>query len=187
MDHYFDLKALPDAELVQSAVVAQLLQMLHGFLPEYEGELGLDFPGYGQQRTLGGIIRVLGPEAGVSRLVQQLQDHRDCRDYGLLGEVKAIPDSTRFVANRRHHVKGNSRMQRHKKRHEQRGTWTPELALILAAAYTKPSRLPFIQLHSGSTGQQFLLFVDRRVKPVAKPGKFNSYGLSLDGSTVPAF
>ena len=50
--HYADLKAIPQAEMLQSQVVAHIVQTLHGLLPRFGGRIGIGFPAYGQNRTL---------------------------------------------------------------------------------------------------------------------------------------
>lgn len=50
MDSYCELKALPNPEIIQSAVIAELMQVLHKLLPACEGQIGLDFPAYGQHK-----------------------------------------------------------------------------------------------------------------------------------------
>ena len=91
MDNYFDMKALPNPEIIQSAVLAHLMQQLHKLLPAFEGRIGLAFPAYGQQRTLGGIIRVLGESKDVDRLYDQLQCMVVVSDYALLTPIEPTP------------------------------------------------------------------------------------------------
>ena len=39
--HYADLKAIPQAEMLQSQVVAHIVQTLHGLLPRFCGRIGI--------------------------------------------------------------------------------------------------------------------------------------------------
>jgi len=192
MDSYFDIKALPNAEILQSAVVAHLMQQLHRVLPQYEGRLGLSFPAYGQQRTLGGIIRLLGAKEDVTSVFQQLSDSTAVSDYGLITVVNTVPTSVvKFACFTRTHAKGKSRFERLKKRHMKKGTWTDELATAAWGRICQPLHLPHISLHSSSTGERFLLFVKRDFITQSVEGLFNSYGLSTGNSenkaTVPWF
>ena len=66
MDYYFELRALPNPEILQSEVIAHLMGELHLALTQYNGEIGLDFPGYAHGRGLGGIIRLLGAQSSLS-------------------------------------------------------------------------------------------------------------------------
>lgn len=188
MDSYFDLKALPNPEIIQSEVVEELMRVLHKTLPSFEGRIGVDFPAYGQQKTLGGIIRILGNEQDVKALHTTLSQHPVIRDYALLIAIDVIPDKiSRYARCQRRHARGNSRFQRLKKRHLANGSWSEELEQALLQKLLNPLHLPHVKLSSASTGQRFLLFVERTIcgRPVA--GSFNGYGLGLDGTTVPIF
>ena len=188
MDSYFDMKALPNPEIIQSAVLAHLMQQLHKLLPVFDGRIGLAFPAYGQQRTLGGIIRVLGESKDVEKLYDQLQCMADVSDYALLTSVEPTPmNITQYARYTRAHAKGNSRLQRLKRRHQAAGTWTDELAAAIASKYSQPLHLPHVSLNSVSSGQVFILFVRRNVVQEQGKGAFNAYGLSLGDATVPVF
>ena len=187
MDSYLDIKALPNPEIIQSAVVAHLMQALHGLLPGYEGRIGLDFPAYGQQRTLGGIIRVLGNKADIQNLYQRIRTSALFSDYAFTTEISEIPGQiSKYVKYQRYHAKGSSRFNRLKKRHEARGTWTEELAKGASNKFNARAKLPHISMQSTSTGQNFMLFVKQSVHSEPQQGEFNAYGLSFN-ATVPKF
>jgi CRISPR-associated endonuclease Csy4 len=187
MDSYFDIKALPNPEILQSAVVAHLMQQLHRVLPQYEGRIGLSFPAYGQQRTLGGIIRVLGVKVDIDNVFHQLNDMVEVKDYGLITPVSVIPSSVeKHAFFTRVHAKGKSRFERLKKRHLERGTWTNELEVAASEKMRKPLHYPHVSLKSASTGETFLLFLNRRLCGLPVEGVFNGYGLSKT-ATVPWF
>jgi CRISPR-associated endonuclease Csy4 len=188
MDSYFDIKALPNPEIIQSAVVAHLMQALHSELPEFEGRVGLDFPAYGQQRTLGGIIRVLGFSADINQLHRRLEQNVSFTDYALLTSISDIPENVgKYAKYLRCHAKGNSRLVRLKKRHEAKGTWTDELQLAVSDKFSQLIKLPYVQLTSASTGQPFMLFIRQKIMTDAEVGSFNGYGLSLGEATIPKF
>jgi CRISPR-associated endonuclease Csy4 len=189
MDSYFNIKAIPDPEMLQSAVVGQLMQAMHFLLPSYAGRVGLGFPGYGQSRTLGGILRVHGSAEDVQKLENEVKDNSIFRSYALVTSVEKIPNRVNGYAEyRRFHVKGESHYRRLEKRHKARGTWTPELEKAIAEKYQEPMKCPHVALKSRSTGQpKFMLFVKKLERGEAIGGVFNSYGLSVDGATVPLF
>lgn len=188
MDSYCELKALPNPEIIQSAVVSALMQALHSLLPAYGGRIGLAFPAYGQHRTLGGIIRILGDKADMEALHTALTNHSVIQDYALLTSLDAVPDSvSRYLCYQRRQPKGNSRLQRMKKRHVERGSWSEEWEQAARTNMAKRICLPYVGLKSSSTQQSFLLFIERRSKTNAMAGGFNSYGLALDKATVPDF
>ncbi|WP_422133890.1 type I-F CRISPR-associated endoribonuclease Cas6/Csy4 [Endozoicomonas sp. ALD040] len=188
MDSYCELKALPNPEIIQSAVVSAIIQALHKLLPTYEGRIGLSFPAYRQQPTLGGTIRILGKKADIDDLHSTLVGHAVIKDYALLKPVSTIPGSvTEHSCYHRRQPKGNSRLRRQKKRHLERGTWTDELEQAVLSQISKPLQLPHLGLKSSSNGQNFLLFIERHSKASSVVGRFNSYGLAIEKATVPEF
>ncbi|MEY8241149.1 MAG: type I-F CRISPR-associated endoribonuclease Cas6/Csy4 [Cycloclasticus sp.] len=190
MDSYLDIKALPNPEIIQSSVIAHLMQQLHKLLPSFDGRIGLAFPAYGQQRTLGGIIRVLGEGKDVDIIYQQLQEIKDVTGYAVMTAIEPIPTMVNEYARyTRVHAKGNSRVQRLKRRHQAAGTWTEELAANIAKKYSQSLNLPHVSLNSASSGQVFILFVRRDTVQKKGEGLFNAYGLSLISSNaaVPVF
>lgn len=189
MDSYFDIKALPNPEIIQSAVIGHLMQALHKLLPTFQGRLGIDFPAYGQQKTLGGIIRLLGTKEDIKNLREQVKQTAVFNDYAFITEHSAVPESiNKYAIYKRKHAKGNSRFRRIKKRHEAEGRWTDDLAQAVSEKFKLPVHLPHVCLSSASTDQQqFMIFIKEKFTLNAHTGKFNAYGLSLDGATVPKF
>lgn len=188
MDSYFEIKAIPDPELLQSAIVAQLMQALHGLLPTYEGRVGISFPAYSQSRTLGGILRLHGTSEDMQKLREQARDHSVLTNYALITDVLLVPEKVKgYSLYRRRHVKGESDIRRMVKRHKERGTWTAELEEAIFAKYRQPLNCPHVTLKSYTTGQpKFMLFIERKMLGKAVEGDFNAYGLSK-GGTVPWF
>jgi CRISPR-associated endonuclease Csy4 len=189
MQSYFDIKALPSEDIVQSTVVAHLMQALHKLLPHFDGEVGVDFPAYGQQRTLGGIIRLLGADEQIQTFHLEVKKAAVFDDYALVTELCSIPENvSEYSVYTRKHIKGSSRLKRLRKRRESNDTWTEELAAAAAEKFSISSSLPHLCLSSSSTGQsQFMLFVQKRTSAEPRNGKFNGYGLSIHGATVPKF
>ena len=188
MDSYCELKALPNPEIIESAVVAELMQTLHHLLPQFDGRIGLDFPAYNQDRTLGGIIRMLGQKEDIQTLHALLSGHRAIQDYALLTALSNIPAGIeRYASYQRQHARGNSRYQRQKQRHESRGTWSEALEEALRKKCMNPVHLPHVKLRSASTSQKFMLFIKRKSSLKPQSGSFNGYGLAEKGSTVPVF
>lgn len=63
----------------------------------------------------------------------------DVSDYALLTSVEPTPmNITQYARYTRAHAKGNSRLQRLKRRHQAAGTWTDELAAAIANKYSEP-------------------------------------------------
>ncbi len=190
MDSYFELKAIPDPELLQSEILAQLMQGVHGLLPQYEGRVGIGFPGYGQSRTLGGIIRLHGNTNDLNKLHSQIINDPVIRSYSLVTDVQAIPEKVKeHVIFKRLHLKGKSDIRRLVERHRERGTLTDELETAISQRYSQRIFYPHVKLKSYSTGQaSFMLFVKKSVRKTSSESKlFSAYGLSKQGSTIPLF
>ena len=189
MDSYFDIKALPNPEITESTVVSHLMQQLHRFLASYRGRIGLDYPGYRKPNSLGGVIRILGARLDLEAMHNALTQSLEVGGYGFVTPISAIPeDITKHARYTRVHSKGTSRLRRLKKRHQAAGTWSKELETVAAEKFSELINLPHIKLKSTSTGQQFLLFINRSVLKKPVTGSFNSYGLSHSGkATVPRF
>ena len=188
MDYYFELRALPNPEILQSEVIAHLMGELHLALTQYNGEIGLDFPGYAQGRGLGGIIRLLGRQSDIIQLHHHLTRIPSTADYALITNPDPIPKKVQYHHRyQRQHAKGNSRLRRLKKRQIAAGTWSEEKEAQITHKFAQPLTLPHIRLKSRSTNQPFILFIKRDTFPKPKEGEFNSYGLSLGEATVPKF
>lgn len=181
LTHFIDIKAIPQAEMLQTTVVAHIWQVLHRHLPsinQANDPVAIAFPAYGQGGTLGGIIRLLGSLDALDHLITQIEA---LRSYALISEPKPVPAKpkgyARFV---RKHYKGASHVRQLKKRAAERGeTWSQEHEEAVVKKYKSKRRLPFVLLKSSSTAQANMrLHVD--VQPAAAfiQGKFTGYGLS---------
>lgn len=112
LSHYFDIKAIPQADITQSEVISHIMQLLHQILPQFNGKIGLGFPAYGQQKTLGGIIRVFGSEKNISVIHQELLQSNSMKDYALIGPVSSIPEKLNGYAYfKRLHQKGPAKSE----------------------------------------------------------------------------
>ena len=185
--HYLELRAIPQPELTQSQVLSHLMQALHQHLPAYAGRIGVAFPGYGQARTLGGIIRLIGNEADCQALHQQLHASGNISDYALLYAVAKVPQGIQSHARySRSHHKGPSALRRAEQRLGTQGKWQAEIADKMRAKWQTPPKLPHLQLRSASTKQTFTLWIQQQNHTHPKPGLFSAYGLSQE-ATVPQF
>ncbi len=193
--HYFDIKAIPQAEMLQSAVVSHLLQVLHRYLPEYNTDnddpIALAFPAYGQAGTLGGIIRVFGNEEKTTALHQQLGK---ISDYALITACEKIPEKVKGYAYfYRQRFKGNSHLRHLKQRAEDRGeAWSPEHEKAVTKKYSNHKHVPFAVLKSSSTGQDKIwLHIGMQKADAPSQGSLSAYGVNVksqvDKMTVPIF
>ena len=187
MNRYFDLEAIPNPQIAQVDVVAQLMQQTHALLPQYLGRVGLSFPEYRAQKTLGKTIRFFDNDKDLRHLQSSIAANPKFSNYCVVGEVQHTPEEPEaYACFARVQPKGNSKLQRLKKRHQARGTWTDELEQEIQSKYSANLKLPHVNLRSMSNGQKFILFVQKEKKPLPVKGLFSSYGLS-NTATVPWF
>lgn len=183
MDHYLDIRALPDPEFGQVELLNALYAKLHRVLPSLtQGRVGVSFPGH--KRTLGECLRLHGSLADLLNLTE-VNWLQGMRDYIHIGEPAPVPQGTSFRVVRRVQAKSarNKRL-----RSVAKGWLTEEEALVrIPDTQQKVMALPYAEMHSLSTGSRMRLYIEHGPlldKPVA--GGFNAYGLSAL-ATIPWF
>jgi CRISPR-associated endonuclease Csy4 len=181
MDHYIEIKVLPDPEFNAMTLMSALFSKLHRALVEVgHGEIGVSFPH--ASKTPGDLLRLHANRTALERLMAQ-NWLKGLRDYSVISEMNNVPDTVQHVHVRRIQPKNTAARLR---RAVQRGSLS-ELEAETLLAERKQMKSPFFQLQSRSTGQKFPLFVEQHQPQVAAVnGEFNSYGLS-DRRTVPWF
>ena len=182
--HYIEIKAIPQVDMLQTEVISFCLQKLHQILPHFEGRIGLAFPAYGNDKTLGGIIRLFGSENDCDSVYIKSQE---LRDYVLLSEVMPIPEKVRsYRIYQRVQMKGQSAIRRAEKRLTAQGKWSEEVRQNMLQKQSIQRIYPHAHLKSSSTKQQFILAIKSVYKAKSVEGSFSAYGLSQT-ATVPHF
>ena len=182
--HYIEIKAIPQVNMLQTEVISFCLQKLHQILPHFEGRIGLAFPAYGNDKTLGGIIRLFGSENDCDSVYIKLQE---LRDYALLSKVMPIPEKVRsYRIYQRVQMKGQSAIRRAEKRLTAQGKWSEEVRQNMLQKQSIQRIYPHAHLKSSSTKQQFILAIKSVYKAKSVEGSFSAYGLSQK-ATVPHF
>lgn len=184
-----DIRLRPDPEFPAVFLLKALYSKLHRALFGLNAQdIGISFPQYRtgvKARTLGAHLRLHGEEKRLEALMQTGW-LSGMRDHVTLSEVAAVPESAKhvIVKRRQFNTGSESRAKRYAKRHD----ISVEEARKL---YQKPAArridLPYVQLASRSTQEQFCLFIEHG-EPQTKPveGTFSHYGLSRE-ATVPWF
>ena len=184
MLHYIDLHLRPDPEFSQAHLLGALYAKLHRALVLVgSNTIGVSFPSYGAKPpTLGNTLRLIGPRADLNRLMEQ-EWMQGMRDHVRQVSMFEVPASAAHCGLKR--VQAKSSPDRLRRRQMRRHDLTLEEArLRVPNEIAESLRLPFVTLASASTGQQFRLFL-RLDAPVveARPGAFNTYGLSAQATT----
>ena len=181
MDHYIDVKVLPDPEFDAATLMNALYAKLHRTLvATNEEKIGVSFPN--AKKTPGNIMRLHAEQATLQQLMEK---HwlKGLGDYTHVDEIKPVPAPVEYVQVKRIQLKMTAARLR---RAVKRGSMSVDQAEALLAE-RKLLKKPFFQFQSSSTNQRFPLFIEYG-KPQKQPtsGRFNSYGLS-DIATVPWF
>lgn len=187
MAHYIDIHLLPDPEFPAYQLMGALYAKLHRVLALVQSTaLAISFPGYRTTPAgLGNTLRVIGGSTDLARLMEHgwLNGMNDCVEVSTMAEVPAD-------AEQRHlrRIQAKSSPERLRRRQMRRHGLTAEQAIgRVPDSAAEVLRLPFVRVHSASTGQAFPLFL--RLGPAvdsAEPGTFNAYGLSAS-ATIPWF
>ncbi|NEX23062.1 type I-F CRISPR-associated endoribonuclease Cas6/Csy4 [Thiorhodococcus mannitoliphagus] len=183
MRDYIDIHLRPDPEFPAYQLMAALYAKLHRVLAQVQSNtIGVSFPGYRESPpTLGNRLRLLGPEADLSRLMEHPW-LKGMRDHTEVARIAQVPVNAEHRSLRRVQAKSSPerlrrrQMRRHGLTEQQARERVPDLAAEML-------QLPFVTLASVSTGQSFRLFLRLGPPTAAQAGPFNTYGLSCTATT----
>lgn len=184
MDHYLQIRVLPDPEFAEETLMAALFAKLHRALGQRgKGDIGVSFPLVDVKP--GPLLRIHGTREALQALEatawrKGLNDYCQCTPITPVEAVKAW----RVVSR----VQVKSNPLRLLRRSVKKGQLTEEQAMQrLPLLEEKRTTLPYLSLKSLSSQQSFRLFIkhgELLTAPVG--GEFSSYGLSST-ATVPWF
>lgn len=187
MDHYLDIRLLPDPEFPAPLLMSALFAKLHRALVDYgKRDIGVSFPEVVQgKRTLGQRLRLHGNSASLDRLMA-IGWMQGMRDHVTITSVQPIPAEVQHRVVRRVQAKGSpERLRRRLMARKSIDAETARAAIPDSAA--EMLELPYVEITSRSTGQRFKLFIEHlQPVPSATAGPFGNYGLATD-ATVPWF
>lgn len=184
MDHYIEIRILPDPEFSTITLMEALFAKLHRALGHSgQGRIGVSFPAVG--KTLGDRLRLHGSLDALTVLDAQPW-RKGLGDNTEHSGILPLPEVVQYRRVRRVQLKSN--VDRLRRRSVKKGWLTEEEAgLRIVAAAEQRSSLPFIRLKSLSSEQTFLLFIEHGpLCDHATEGMFSAYGLSPT-ATVPWF
>jgi CRISPR-associated endonuclease Csy4 len=183
MNHYVDIKLLPDAEIPATVLMNAIYTKLHKALCDIGSKnTGVSFPKY--KVTLGNILRLHGTQSELSAL-QQKSWLGGMSGYCNVSEIKSVPTGAKFrTVSRKQTTMSQAKLNRLLKR----GSITEdEIKQYKAKMFTKGLDNPYVELVSGSNGhkhRRYIEFGQLLDEPVAGP--FDQFGLSKT-ATVPWF
>lgn len=188
MLQYIEIKLLPDPEFPPVVLMNALYGKLHRMMTILDAsEVGVGFPDVeGAGGTLGLRLRLFGP-AETMRQIEQNDWLKGMRDHCAISSAQDVPNDCMHRIVRRIQVKSNP--ERLRRRMAKRKDVSLEAAAtVIPDTVGRKTNLPYAKIRSQSTGQMFPLFIKHgplRETPIN--GKYNAYGLSLDGATIPWF
>ena len=194
LSYYIDLRLRPDPETAPTQLLAALYTRLHRTLAAAARASGaseasviaVGFPDYDDSRhTLGQCLRLYGSDAALQSWASRVW-LGSLRDHVSMAAPLQVPAHAVHRTLRRVQVKSSPErlrrrlMKRHQLSEEQARQRLPDSVGTVTG-------LPFVQLTSASTGQQFRLFLALGpAQSQSQAGDFNTYGLSTT-ATVPWF
>ena len=179
MEHYMEIRLLPDPEFPPTVLMNALYGKLHRAFVELSSDrVGVSFPDVDEARpTLGERLRLHSNADDLEQL-QALNWLTGMRDHIELSPITHVPANTKYCCVRR--VQAKSSPERLRRRLMRRkGLDEQEARLRIPDSAANYLNLPFVTLNSQSTGQHFRLFIQHQsvqTEPVL--GKFSTYGLS---------
>ena len=85
MDHYIEIRVLPDPEFTEEMLMAALMAKLHRALGQRgKGDIGVSFPAHGIKP--GAVLRLHGEHLALSEL-ESLAWRKGLSDYCLCSEI----------------------------------------------------------------------------------------------------
>ncbi|WP_028764245.1 type I-F CRISPR-associated endoribonuclease Cas6/Csy4 [Shewanella colwelliana] len=193
--YYFMVRFLPEKANL-ALLTGRCISIMHGFICKHEIKgLGVSFPAW-SDTSIGHVIAFVHKDKGVlSELKQQgyFQDMQECGFFSV-GDVGAVPDDCNEVRFKRNQSiakifvgEARRRLKRLEKRALARGE-----PFTTSKCY-EPRELDnfhCIAIESKSTGQDFLLHVQKEKVRRPEQAEFNQYGLATNQEqkgTVPEF
>ena len=189
MDHHIDITLLPDVDFMPNMLLGALYNKLHrGLVTMNTNRVAVSFPAYqgkGKKKHLGDVLRLHGNKANLQTLMET-NWLRGMNDHIAKTEIQPVPAAQQYLQVKRVQCKSN--VERLRTRYMKRKNVSRAEAIkALPDEIEKTLDLPFVNVKSASTDQQFRLFINQVAVEQANPdATFNCYGLSPQG-TVPSF
>ncbi|GAA3532670.1 type I-F CRISPR-associated endoribonuclease Cas6/Csy4 [Zobellella aerophila] len=183
MDHYLDIRVLPDPEFSQSDLLNAVFAKLHRQLGQKtQGKVGVSFPRF--EKRLGDVLRLHGSRHDLEVL---LTDNwlQGLKDYTQSTALQAVPELVQYRTVSR--VQAKSAHNKRKRSIAKGWLSEAEAWQQIPEGQQKRLTLPFVQLRSLSNGNRLRVYIEHGPL-LDKPsdGVFSAYGLSRT-ATIPWF
>lgn len=185
--HYIDIGVLPDAEITTAHLLGALYDRLHRHLAQQQVDrIGVSFPQYRTTpRSIGSVMRLHGSTSDLQELMAS-DWLKALRGHTRLTDIAPAPsDATHRTVQRRQFKTNADRLRR--RRMKRKGETAEQAAEAIPITVERKPDLPYVHVHSLSTGQPYCLFIHLGPpSPTPVNGSFNTYGLS-NQATIPWF
>lgn len=187
--YYQEIKLKPNAKMplykLWTKVYTQLHLMFATVKHTYgKGEIGISFPEY-SDKGFGRKIRLFANDREVLVAAGVLHALALYSNFLTVSKIKPLPNKPmHYIMYCRYHPDGSpsQKARRFAKRHE--GVSVEEALTFMKTRENKT--LPFTKLYSMTTEQHFKLLIEKRESTTPNNSiEYTSYGLSMNGSTVP--
>ena len=183
MNHYIEIKLLPDAEIPATVLMNAIYAKLHKALHDLAStNIGVSFPKY--KVMLGNVLRIHSENAALHKL-QSMDWVGGMSGYCNVSSIMSVPEGVKFrIVSRKQTTMSQSKLRRLMRR----GSISEDdIRQYKAKMFTQGLDNPYVELVSGSNGQKhrrYIEFGELFDQPVA--GDFDQFGLSKV-ATIPWF
>lgn len=183
MEHYVDIKVLPDEEISVTFLMNTIYTKLHKVLYDLSStNIGVSFPKH--KVTLGNVLRIHGEKSALYHF-QSMDWMGGMMGYCAVSSIKHIPKDSKFrTVSRKQMTMSQSKLRRLMKRGSMSGS---EIGQYKAKMLSQRLSEPYVELVSSSNGhrhRRYIAFGQLLDEPIA--GEFDQFGLSKT-ATVPWF
>lgn len=186
---YQELTLIPTPEIPLYTIWEHLYTQLHiGLADTYNqhniNTIGVSFPRYElSQRTLGNKLRLIAPDETTLNTLHIEKWLTRLTDYIHIKSPAEVPTNTQPIIVKRYRHRPITQQA---KAHAERYNLEYKAALEHCLKHRQPPKhLPYINMHSESTQHPYPLVIQQTKAPQANHGRYNTYGLSHQSSTVP--
>ncbi len=190
MKYYQEITILETFDLSENYILNKVFLDLHKEFVKFNNSNGfflpISFPMYDKNiRTLGNKIRIFFETESEYNMLDINNSLRKYNDFVHFSKIRPIPNLYQYGCYSRKQSKSN--YNRLARRYAKRKNISFDEALnYYHSVENKYISLPYMNLFSSSSNQNYKLFIEFEIKQQEIFGSFNSFGLSKNG-TVPIF
>jgi CRISPR-associated endonuclease Csy4 len=185
MDHYIDIRILPDAEMRENVLLNLLYTKFHKVLCDLKStRIGVSFPE--KELKLGRLMRIHGDGAELIKLQRTEWVDKLAGGYCEVSEISFVPKNVQYRTISRWQ---SNMSASHYRRLLKRGSISEEDARQYKAKmmHAQMTELPYVEMVSSSNGQRHRRYFQfGELQDLAVEDDFDQFGLSKT-ATIPWF